>query len=97
MTPIIPHFSSECLEDLNYSAKEISWPIINQKYLEKDEVNIVVQFNGKKRCLIVVKKNIKENMIIEKIKNDLAAQKYLNNQKIKKTVYIKNKLINLII
>ena len=97
MTPIIPHFSSECLENLNYNAKEISWPIINEKYLEKDEVNIVVQFNGKKRCLIVVKKNIKENMIIEKIKNDLTAQKYLNNQKIKKTVYIKNKLINLII
>ena len=97
MTPIIPHFSSECLEDLNYSPKEISWPIIDKKYLEKDEVNIVVQINGKKRCLIVVKKNIEENMIIEKIKNDITAQKYLNNQKIKKTVYIKNKLINLII
>ena len=32
--PVLPHFASECLDELGASS-DIKWPIVNQDYLEK--------------------------------------------------------------
>ena len=97
MSPVVPHFSAQCLEDLNYQKQELLWPIIDKKFLEIDSVNIVVQINGKKRSLAKTKLDLNENDILKIIKDDPTMKKYLQNEKIKKTIYIKNKLINIII
>ena len=96
MSPIIPHFSNECLEIIKIKDK-ITWPKHIKKLTEEDEVTIVIQINGKKRGLIKDKKNIDENEIIEKITNDPSLIKYLKDNKIKKKIFIPNKLINIII
>ena len=96
MTPIVPHFASECLEDLGEKG-EIKWPKVNEQYLIKENVNIVLQINGRKRGIIVNKRNVDEEMLINEIKNNFIYDKYLKNKKIIKSIYIKNKLINLIL
>ena len=53
--PIIPHFVSECMEDLNLNV-EVDWPKIDKKFLEDNIVNYVIQVNGKKRGLINLEK-----------------------------------------
>ena len=65
--PIIPHLASECLDDINVK-ENITWPTIDKKLLINDEVNIVVQINGKKRDLITIKKEIDEKEIIKIVK-----------------------------
>ena len=60
-------------------------------------MNIVVQINGKKRGLIKTKKNINENEVLENIKKENNIMKYLKDLKIRKKIYIPNKLINIII
>ena len=97
MTPVVPHFSSQCLEDLNCYEKELIWPIIDEKFLKNDEITIVIQINGKKRSLINVKTGLDENEILTITKNDEVVKKYLDNKKIKKNIYVKDKLINLIV
>ena len=97
MMPVVPHFSSECLTDINFDEKESTWPNINREYLEKDNITIVIQINGKKRSLIQTQSSIEESVIIDQIKKDTTVQKYLINKKIKKTIYIRDKLINIII
>ena len=94
--PIIPHFSNECLGYLDKS-EIIKWPTYDEKIIEEEFVNIVVQINGRKRGLIKSKKDIKENEIMENIKKENKIMKYLNNSEIKKKIYISNKLINIII
>ena len=96
MNPIIPHFSSECLEQAALKDK-ISWPEVDTKFLEKKEFTIVVQINGKKKNLIKIDREINEEDLLKKIYKDEKIVKYLDNLKIKKTIFIKNKLINLII
>ncbi len=96
MMPIIPHFSNECLDSLNYN-KDFKWPEIDFKYLQNENTNIVIQVNGKKRSLISVQKNINENNLIKVIKDKELIKNYLNNGNLLKTIYIKNKLINYII
>ena len=93
--PIIPHFSSECLDMLNSEIKR--WPEYDKLKLEEETVNIVVQINGKKRGLIKDKNNISEEELIETISKDELLRRYVENKKIKRKIFIKNKLINIII
>ncbi|MDC1353226.1 leucine--tRNA ligase [Pelagibacteraceae bacterium] len=95
MNPFIPHFSSECLS--NIDQKDIKWPIATGDLLIDDKINFVIQINGKKRGLVTVDRNIKQDKLIEKIKLDNNLNKYLKNKEIKKEIFIENKLINIII
>ena len=94
--PVIPHFSTECLNLLNIN-KEVDWPKYDVAVLEENFVNIVIQINGKKRGLLKAKKNILEKEILEDIKKDNTIMKYLSNSEIKRKIYVPNKLINIII
>ena len=95
ITPIIPHFSSECLEALK--VKNIEWPSIDEAILKEENVNIVIQINGKKRGLINAKYETNEKEILELINKDQTIRKHINGKIIKRKIFIKNKLINLII
>ena len=77
--------------------KQFQWPDIDQKYLTEEFNEIVIQVNGKKRGLISVKKEIDEGKIINQIKAEKIIEKYLNNGKLIKTIYVKDRLINYII
>ena len=96
MMPVTPHLANECLEKLEFN-KEITWPDVEQKYLVEEISEIVIQVNGKKRSLISVEKKIKEHEIIAQIKEKKLIDKYLNNGKLIKTIYVKDRLINYII
>ena len=96
MNPILPHFSNECLELIGNKNK-INWPSFDDKFLEEDIIPIVVQINGKKRGLINLEKSIEEEELIKKIKQDEKLFKYIKNEKIKKSIFIKDKIINFII
>ena len=94
--PIIPHFSNECLNLLGVK-ESVRWPEYDEKIIEESFVNIVVQINGKKRGLIKANKDIKESEVLENIKKENNIMKYINNLKVKKKIYIPNKLINIIV
>ena len=79
------------------SSKEIKWPTINQNILEKDKVNFVVQINGKKRGILSVDKNIDEKEILIKINENTKIKKFIENKNIKNTIFIPNKLVNIIV
>ena len=94
--PIIPHFSSECLETIHNSDK-IEWPITNKKLLEDDAVQIVIQINGKKKTTISSLKDIDEEELITNIKKSPDYEKILKGKKIVRNIFVKNRLINFII
>ncbi len=95
MTPILPHFANECLNIIK--AKNFKWPEYDIAMLKEDYIKIVIQINGKKRGLVQTKPNITEEKLLEKIKNDEKMIKYLDQKNIKKKIYIKDKLLNIII
>ena len=96
MLPITPHLANECLSEITKD-KSFYWPEINKKYLEKNRYNIVIQINGKKRGLILIENNISKDDLIEKIKRENQINKFLKGKNVIKSIYIENKLINLII
>ena len=95
-TPVIPHFTNECLKDLNID-QQIVWPEYDKAMLEKDDLSFVIQINGKKRSILKVKKDILERELLEIVKKDKNTEKYLKNMEIKKIIFVKNRLMNILI
>ena len=96
LSPIIPHYASECLEDLKID-HQVKWPIIEKQFLVSEDINIIIQINGKKRSIVNCKKGITEEALMKTIKEDVKINKYLNNKQKVKSIFIKDKLLNLII
>ena len=95
MNPFIPHFSNECLKSINED--QINWPKVSKEDLVEEEINFVVQVNGKKRSVIKVKRDIIEKDVLEKIKLNQEIKNFIKNQEIKKTIFVPNRLVNIII
>tara|TARA_B100000035_G_C20544420_1_gene355396 strand:- start:73 stop:393 length:321 start_codon:yes stop_codon:yes gene_type:complete len=96
INPILPHFSNECLEMIG-GEQVMEWPSYNEEIIKENEAIIVLQINGKKRGIINTKKDLNENEIFNEIKKDDKLSKYIDENKIKKRIYIKNKIMNLIL
>ena len=95
-SPVLPHFTNECLADLKIY-EDIEWPKFDKSSLEKEEANFVIQINGKKRHILKLKKDILESDLLEIVKKDKIMEKYLNNKAIKKVIFIKNRLMNILL
>jgi len=96
MSPVIPHFANECLVKLGYN-ENLSWPKVDNKSLNQDKKLIVIQVNGKKRNTLYIKEDLDEKELTHLIKRKLLISKYLNEGKLIKTIYVKDKLINFLI
>lgn len=99
ISPFAPHLAEELwfMYGKNYSIFKDRWPEINNQYLYEDKVIIPVQINGKLRGQIEVEKDINQEDILEIVKNAPKFLKYLNNKEIKKIIFVKNKILNLIV
>ena len=94
----IPHIANECWEKItkknDLTAQE--WPKIEDNLIKNDHFDIVIQINGRKRAIINAINNESEENILSKslaIKN---IKVILEEKKIIKKIFIKNKLLNIV-
>ena len=93
-----PHICEELLEKLN--EKQVSehfWPKFDKTKIIKNELNIMVQINGKLRGNIKFDNSMSEKDLIENAKQEFNVSKFLLNKEIIKTIVVKNKIINFVI
>ena len=95
-SPAIPHLTSECLDDLGVTDRK-EWPRVNKKFLQEDKIDYVIQINGKKRLILNENKDMDQDSLLDKIKMNQLSEKYIKNKTINKIIFVKNKLINLLI
>ena len=99
LIPFTPHIAFECLKkiDKSFDPKNIKWPSYDKNLLVEEEYNIIVQINGKKRGIFKMPANSDENIVLQEAKKVENVKKTMGSNKIKKYIYVKNRLINLII
>ena len=100
LAPFAPHLTEEVWKETfkNQASIHISeWPGYDEKYLMSDTMTIAVSINGKLRSQIIVSADTSEVDIIKIAKEDPKVSKWLESAVIKKEIYIKGKLINLVI
>jgi leucyl-tRNA synthetase len=96
LSPAIPHFTSECIEDLGLM-DDIKWPEVNKKFLNEDKIDYVIQINGKKRAILKENKGIDQESLLLKVKSNTLSKKYLKDKSISKIIFVKDRLINLLL
>ena len=96
MMPMAPHFANECISKLN-DKTQIKWPSVDKAMLLEENIKYVIQINGKKRGLIDASRDISEKELFDLMTKTEEINKYLNNKKIKKQIFVPNKLINIIL
>ena len=92
--PFAPHLALECLEILNCKTVN-EWPQIKSQI--NDDIKVAVQVNGKTRDIITVSNNLIEEEVNKLVIHNSKAKKFLENKKINKIIFVKNKIINYIV
>ena len=96
LLPIAPHLCLECLEKLKVKDYN-KWPEIDKKNISNKTIKIAVQINGKTREIIEVNIDIEQQELNKIIKNNDKIRKFIFEKKIKKEIFVKNKIINYVI
>ncbi len=100
IAPFAPHLAEEIWslylggEDSIHTQK---WPIYNQKLISDLIIPIAVQINGKIRGQLLVNPEIEEDEIVKLAREDLKLGPYLKSKEMKKIIYIKRKILSIVI
>ncbi|MGI6278676.1 MAG: leucine--tRNA ligase [Patescibacteria group bacterium] len=102
LAPFAPYLTEElwCRVLKNkFSVHQQSWPISQKKYLKVKKNTIVVQINGRLRGKVDVESNIStdKDRVVSLVKKDQAVKKHLKDKKIKRVVFIPQKLVNFVV
>ena len=99
LVPFAPHISSELWQQLgnNDFIEKSGWPKWNEELLKTNEIQIIVQVNGKLRGKIKVSANSEKDKILAAAKAEDNVSKFLQDKEILKEIFIPNKLINFVV
>ena len=73
------------------------WPKFDSKLTVDDDIAFVIQVNGKKRGLILSKRDTDQKKLFMKIMKEKNIAKYIDEKKIQKKIFVPNKLINILL
>jgi len=73
------------------------WPEFDEEMIKEDEITIPVQINGKLRGELVVAAGADEDSIKEQALKLENVTKYTKDKHIKKVIYIKNRILNIVV
>ncbi|MFN3870264.1 MAG: class I tRNA ligase family protein [Aquificaceae bacterium] len=97
--PITPHICEELWQRLGNEKPMsfYSFPEPDEEALTLEEIELPVQINGKLRGVIKVPVDAQEDTAIQTALKDQRISQWLKDKEIRKVIYIKNKLLNLVV
>ena len=74
-----------------------AWPQFDAKYLVEDTMELPVQINGKLRGRLKVPNNITEAALKDAANADEILKPFLEGKTLKKFIYVRNKILNIVV
>ena len=99
LAPLAPHITEELWETMGEkeSIFKEAWPQYDEKLIQEETVNIVVQINGKLRDTVVVPFDASQAEVEKLTQGAEKVKNFIGDKLIKKIIFVPNKLINLVI
>jgi len=99
LSPITPHLSQHLWWKFNSEelVVDVKWPEADEDLLEEDIINIAIQVNGKLRSEIKVDSNSKEEDIKDMALNEEKILKHIQDQEVRKVIYVSGRLVNIVL
>ena len=100
--PLAPHITHALWVELGFAAKhgdlmDAAWPAVEEGALKQDEIEIVVQVNGKLRGRITVPATADQAAVQAIALADETVLKYVEGKPVRKVIYVPGKLANLVV
>ncbi|MEB7772584.1 leucine--tRNA ligase [Kurthia gibsonii] len=98
LSPIAPHLAEELWAKLGHteSITYAEWPTYDETKLVDDEVEIVVQINGKVRAKLLVAKDASREDLEKAALENENVQEHIDGKEIKKLIAVPGKLVNIV-
>ena len=99
LSPLVPHFCEELWESLGHDKSVLlsQWPTFDDAATVKDEVEVVVQVNGKLRSRFSAALDTDAKTLENTALADERIVRFVDGKTVRKVIVIKNKLINIVI
>lgn len=99
LAPFAPHFAEEVWQKMGNteSLAYEPFPDYNPIYLIEEDITIVVQVNGKLRGEFRAGKDISQQDALQQAKSLEKIAKFIEGKQIRKEIYVKGKLVNLVV
>ncbi|EDN68222.1 leucyl-tRNA synthetase [Beggiatoa sp. PS] len=99
LSPIVPHITQALWQALGHTGLvlETKWPKVDESALQRDEIKMVVQVNGKLRGHITVPVDTDKKTIETTALNETNVQRFLTDKTIKKVIVVPKKLVNIVV
>jgi leucyl-tRNA synthetase len=99
LAPITPHIAQTLWRELTYGADilDAPWPEVDEAALVRDEIDLVLQVNGKLRGNIRVARTADRAAIERLAMENPNAQKHIAGQTVKKVVVVPGRLVNIVV
>ncbi|MEO7402118.1 MAG: class I tRNA ligase family protein, partial [Burkholderiales bacterium] len=99
LSPITPHLTQAMWRELGYAGDmiDVSWPEVDASALEQDELELVLQVNGKLRGRITASKDATDDAVRALALAHEAVAKQLAGAAAKRVIVVKGKLVNVVV
>ncbi len=99
LSPYTPHLAEELWQMLGHepSVSKESWPLWNEEKTKDEEIELVIQINGKLRARIKTSAQSSKEDLLNTAKNDETVQKWLEGKEIIKEIVVPGKLVNIVV
>ena len=99
LAPFAPHICEELWHRCGFagSVHKQQWPSYNQEMLQVEEVEVVIQVNGKVRGRILVPAGLSEEELLEEARQNEKVRPYLEGKELVKAITIPGKLVNIVV
>jgi leucyl-tRNA synthetase len=97
--PFVPHLAQELWSQLgNKSLLDYEkWPEYDPKLIREENFELLIQINGKLRDKVLVQRRINQKEVEELVLNREKVKKWIGKNKIKRIIFVPDRLINIII
>jgi leucyl-tRNA synthetase len=99
LSPIAPHITQALWSELGYGDDILraEWPQPDESALVQDEIELVIQVNGKLRGSMTVARSADKSAIESQAVAHSSIQKYLEGVTVRKVIIVPNKLVNIVV
>ena len=98
ISPFAPHVAEELWGELGHPPSILTapWPVVNEKALARDEVEIVIQLNGKIKGREVIPTSLTPKAIEAHVLEKDTVKQLLTGLTVRKVVVVPGKLVNIV-
>ncbi|MBI4461244.1 MAG: leucine--tRNA ligase [Acidobacteria bacterium] len=99
LSPFAPYLAQELWQQLGHSEDLLHtpWPSYDPVLAKEEELEVIVQVNGRLRSKILVRENLSQEELKEAVLADPRIGQLLNGREVLKTIIVPNKLVNIVI